>query len=224
MPHKSPFTREIFDAWDKLVLNNGDKLTLDQRFAGWQNLHAMCLQNGKWIVGFMDASLAASLGYYLAMEKKDWTNARLLANKILAHPEANNFPNDPHLSSAHGIEIAAGILCGDLDASIKKSLRLIDEKFFGRWSKAFLQCSIGHLSDVLHELTPSGVLDPKLQDYAFELMKRFPGFKKRAKEVLTMTSNQEVMDWIDAIMKENWERNKAAWTKSVKCLHPEFEG
>ncbi len=224
MAHKSPFTHEIYDAWDKLVLENGDNLTLEQRFAGWQNLHVMCFQDGKWMVGFMDAGLAASLGYSLAMQRKDWVNARLLANQYLVHPGAGQFPNEPHLSSAQGIEIAAGILCGDIVGSTKKCLRLVDEKSFGRWSKTFLQSSIGHLAGVLHESNPAAHLDPKLSNYAFELMRRFPGFKKRANEVLNLTTNGEAMDWIEGIFKENWKRNEEARTKRVKRLHPEFEG
>ena len=221
MAHKSPFNQEICDAWDKLVLNNGAKLNFTKRYQGWQELHATCWQNGKWIVGFDDAGLTASLGYTLAMERKDWRNARLLANQYLSHPEANRFPNDLGLPSAHGIEIAAGILCGDVYASTQNCLLLIDSKTFGRASKMFLQTSISHLAGVLNELGRKAPLSPELLDYAFELMKRFPGFKKRAKEVLAMTTNQQIMDWIDGILKENLERNKADWTKRVKKLHPD---
>ncbi len=224
MAHKSPFTQEIYDAWDKLVLDNGAKLNFAERYQGWQELHAICFQNGKWIVGFDDAGLVALLGYTLAMEKKDWQNARLLANQYLSHPEANRYPNDPHLSNAHGIEIAAGILCGDIAISTDKCLCLVDAKAFGRWSKTFLLTSIRHLASVLYELSPSAELDSNLRTYAFELIKRFPGFKKRANEVLTMTGNQEIMDWINGILNEYWERIKVAWTKRVKRLHPEFEG
>ena len=224
MAHKSPFTQEIYDAWDKLVLNNGAKLNFAKRYRGWQELHAMCFQNDKWIVGFDDAGLTAGLGYILAMEKKDWLNARLLANQYLSHPEANRYPNDPHLSSAHGIEIAAGILCGDVGVSTQKCIHLIDSKAFGRWSRTFLQTSVSHLAGVLFELSPKAPLSPELRNYAFELIKRFPGFKKRANEALAMTTNRQVMDWIDGVLKENWERNKSAWTKRVKKLHPDFEG
>ncbi len=224
MAHKSPFTQEIYDAWDKLVLEKGAKLNFAKRYQGWQELHAMCFQNGKWIVGFDDAGLAASLGYTLAMEKKDWTSARLLTNQYLSHPEVNRFPNDLHLPIANGIEIASGILCGDVYSSTQKCIHLIDSKAFGRGSKMFLQTSIGHLSGVLCELCPKALLSPELRDYAFQLMKRFPGFKKRANEVLNMTTNRQVMDWIDGVLKENWERNKSAWTKRVKKLHPDFEG
>ena len=224
MAHKSPFNQEIYDAWDKLVLNNGAKLNFTKRYQGWQQLHAMCWQNGKWIVGFDDAGLTARLGYSLAMERKDWRNARLLANQYLSHPEANRFPNDLGLPSAHGIEIAAGILCGDVDASTRKCIHLIDSKAFGRGSKMFLQTSIGHLSGVLYELDLKAPLSPELREYAFELIRRFPGFKKRANEALAMTTIRQVNGWVEGILKENWERNKVAWTKRVKRQHPEFEG
>jgi hypothetical protein len=224
MARKSPFTPKVYDAWDKLVLDNGAKLSLDQRYKGWQELHDVCFQNGKWLVGFDDAGLAASLGSTLAMETKDWSSARLLANQFLSHPEAAHFPKDPHLPSAHRIEIAAGILCGDIVASSKKCLRLVDEKAFGRWSKTFLLTSISHLNGVLSELDPNCQISPDLRNYAFELVKRFSGFKKRANEVLTMTTNRQVICWVEGILRENWDRNKVAWTKRVKRLHPEFEG
>ncbi len=224
MAHKSPFTDEIYNEWDKLVLNNGAKLKFAERYQGWQKLQAMCFQNGKWIVEFDDAGLVASLGYTLAMERRDWLNARMLANQYLSHPEANSFPNEPGLPSAHGTEIAAGILCGDIVASTQKCIHLIDSKAFGRGSKMFLQISINNLVGVLYELGPKSPLSPELHDYSFELMKRFPGFKKRASEVQAMTTYQQVIDWVDAILKENWERNNAAWTKRVKRQHPEFEG
>ena len=88
----------------------------------------------------------------------------------------------------------------------------------------FLQTSISNLNGILSELGPKAPLDPDLRNYGFELIKRFPGFKKRASEVLTMTTNRQVIGWVEAILKENWERNKVAWTKRVKRLHPEFEG
>lgn len=181
MAHKSPYTDEIYAFWDELVFGDGAKLPIEQRVEGWEKLHGMCWQNHEWIVGFDDAGLSAIHGVTLAMQQQRWSDARQLANEYLNHPDVKNHSKNPGISQAFGYEVCAGILCGDVEQSAQKNLIAIDTKAFGRMTSLHLHVSIGNLNGTLMEMG-EGDIDPFLKQYAFELVKRFPGFKRSASE------------------------------------------
>ncbi len=72
MANKSPFTEEIYQEWDQLVLANGYKLAYSERRERWQALYERTFIDGRWVVGGYEVSIVASLGVTLALRAKEY--------------------------------------------------------------------------------------------------------------------------------------------------------
>lgn len=187
MPRKSPFTDAIVSAWDKLVLEKGAKLSLNERIAGWEELDDLCKQDGVWVVGFQDACLVGMLGVTLAFERKEWALARHHAKVLLQHKDALNDKNRREWESAKLYETSAALLCGEVEEGIAGATGLLDQTS-GRARRSLLY----HLHGVLSETTSDSIIDPKLSEYAETLIGGFPGSKRIALQAKRASTHDEL--------------------------------
>lgn len=205
MPHRSPFTEEIYLAWDQLVLQNGMRLTLEERVAGWQKLHAMCWQEGKWIVGFMDAELSGNLGMSLAMQQQRWSDAYNLSVELLAHEEASSYSRDPATIEAYSFQLAALIMLGKIDQAVALGTRLLESKEMLRYYRIkFLHSLCG----VLHEPSLPKPIDRRIALFAQRVFSKFPGCKTLGRQASKAESAEELLALIEKVFEHIQKRLK----------------
>lgn len=205
MPHKSPFTEEIYLVWDQLVLEKGMRLTLEERVAGWQKLHAMCWQDGKWIVGFMDAGLSANLGMSLAMQQQRWRDANNLSVELLAHAEASSYSRDPGMVQAYSFQVGALIMLGEVDQGVTLGTQLLESKEINWYYRIkFLHSLCG----VLHEPSLPKPLDRRIALFAQQVFSKFPGCKTLGKQASKAETAEELLDLIEKVFQHIQERRK----------------
>lgn len=195
MPHKTPFTDWVYDAWDQLVLDKGAKLSLQERQAGWRALYDRCYVDGAWTIPIHDAELVTSLGFYLGWETGSYEAARGHSHELLDHPGFAELS----LGDAHEWrrkEANAAYLCGDKEHAIKQLRQIFD----GSLPRDLVFDRSG-LMVLLEALGPDHVPDEGLVGLVADVIAAHPGRKRLAKSVLRAKTTTELFDALHRCFK-----------------------
>lgn len=193
----SPFTAEIFDEWENLVSTEGLKLPLAARKDRWQRLHDGAWFHGSWSVSHHDARLIAGLGITLAMQMEDFDLARNLVSQMFAHPDTV-MSKDNEIDIAHfWIQGAlADILCGDVEEGLASLRRpFVDKPFSRDFYPAVLR---GDYHNLLFSLGFQNRVDPRIAEFASELIAHFPRCITRSRRALRAKSYGELNVILDS--------------------------
>ncbi len=195
MPASSPFTDWVYEAWEELVLDKGDKLSLEEKRQKWSILHQACYVTGEWTVGLEDSRLVASLGSTLAMQSGEYMVARDLLRELFAHKgltEESLFDIEHNWSLVR--EAIADILCGNVaDAieRIRKPLHHPDRQ------KVFLNIVRNDLIDVVHTLGLENQADEEIVTFVAEIVGCYKGLKRLSMKVRTYRTYSELCSALD---------------------------
>ncbi|MEQ1823620.1 MAG: hypothetical protein ABL949_14005 [Fimbriimonadaceae bacterium] len=189
MAHKSPFTEEIYQEWDQLVLEKGHRLTYAEKRQRWQILYEQTYKDERWIVGCYDVGLVASLGLSLALEGKEYVFARDLCRSVLA------LPCDEEVQRVHFLvrEGTAGILAGDVEQSVESWQLLLCNNPTNRTLRVQM---LGDLIGILEETISAELPSTAMCEVTSLILAEFPGNKKRSKQALTAHANSELIGLI----------------------------
>jgi hypothetical protein len=186
---KSPFTDWIFLEWNELVLDNGAKLSHEERTRRCHDLLGKLYMDGKWIVGIWDAEAPAVLAATLAMEAGDFLAARDFCRQLMAHPDFGQ--DDVFREYTVSLEAVCDYLCGNMNAACE---RLVTDVRVRRHPPHVARGSIGRL---LEHIGPQVPVDPELVQVCVELILAYPNKKRLAKRATMAKTNQDLLDAID---------------------------
>lgn len=186
MPHESPFTDWVYDAWDQLVLDKGACLSLQERQEGWRNLHDRCYVNHAWVVPVADARLVTNLGFYLGWETRSYHDSRDRMRELLDHPDFHQLPG---WEARHMVaeEAIAAYLCGDTGHAVEQLRRCLDTRGHGE-----LVLGRAKLSMLLEALGPDHVPEEELVALVADIIAAHRGRKRLAKSVRGATTAKEL--------------------------------
>jgi hypothetical protein len=205
--HQTDYTPEILAEYLAICPQEDGKLTYEERYDRWQQLHASCYRDGQWLVSPLDAVLPASLGVFLASERKDWLGAKLLADQYLAHPEIRHPYSGLEVYSMAVMRVIPGVLSGRITETARESLRFFDEKSFGKMSQEFLVGCLQSFSSALMELEPDAEVNADIQQFALDLTSRLEGFQSLDDDVRSKRTNHELQSWIWSVVTDSGNKD-----------------
>ncbi|MEQ1935568.1 MAG: hypothetical protein ABL962_17045, partial [Fimbriimonadaceae bacterium] len=182
MAHKSPFTEEIYQEWDQLVLEKGRKLSLAERTLRWRKLYERTCSNGTWTVPCGDASLVASLGANLSLESGDYELGREVCQSYL-QLEPIDEVSSAQITGYYGV---CTILAGDEEVGCLILSNLLTVNSQIRSSILLL------LSGLLYEQGHQNAASKLQRELVGLLLSKYPGNKRRSQSALRSSTNGQL--------------------------------
>lgn len=195
MPRKRPPPSWVFEAWRELVLDKGDKLSLEERHRRWADLYSKTFHEGVWTVPADDAALVARLGWTIHMNKKQYETARDLLRAFMSHPA---YPSEVDATTYTEIvvcEATADILCSNVSGGVERLRAELHRPGRDRSARHSVRNS---LCEILWTLSPDKEADPAIRGLAADTIALYPGKKRLTQWARTCESNQDLLEALAA--------------------------
>lgn len=141
----------------------------------------------------LDAALVASMGAYMAIDKKNWPEAAKRCEEFLSHPDARTDPID----YCHFLTMRSAMvmLAGDIEAGGRALLSLLSTEDRPR---IVLYQIRGYLLSVLAQLPGSDAPHPDLKFLIGQTIAQFRGKKRASKAALIATSHNDLTELLES--------------------------
>lgn len=192
---KGPYSDEIYEEWDQLVLDKGAKLSLQEREKRWRILYERFFVDGRWIVSSDDMGLIATLGRSIALEGQDWELANRLAQEVLIHEHLDVRKDRLVIMDAFIWEGVTEILLGKIESGVSKLSAPFHEGGTKLWEyRLFLRLPLGGALDAIGL---DKAADRRVANLVAELIASFPNCKRLSRKVSGAVTNGDLNDLLD---------------------------